>query len=162
MSKPCSKCRLIYPKYFYQNNNCYCIFCKIVNFPTSSDIYSYRWGFSNYTQLEIIESYRKNYLVEYKIVHPTVIDPNVKILNANPYIVSQLKLPDDLSTLKVFFTHSLDKSYLHSPNIFTQFTPTAQNQNNINWDLSSHTVSNNSVDTLIQIYLSTINPTDFF
>ena len=169
MSSPidaCSECRLSFPKYFNKNNLRYCIFCKIINHPTSYDIYSYVWGFSELSQSNIIEGYRTQFVKYSQIVPPSMIDPCVKIIRGNPYIISQIKADlesntDFKSKLKVFFTNSVDHNYLRSQNIFNK-SKSSSNKIILDWNLSEISYQEDCITEQIKIYLSKSNPADFF
>jgi hypothetical protein len=139
------------------------MFCKIIKFPTSSDIYSYVWGISDLSQCAIIDLYRKKFSEFSQIVPPQMIDPLVSIINVNPYILSEIKTDlnltkFDLTKLKVFFTNSIDKSYINIQNIFNN----NNNKINLDWNLSKITYKDENLDNIIQIYLAKQNPADLF
>jgi hypothetical protein len=92
-----------------------------------------------------------------------MIDPLVSIINVNPYILSEIKTDlnltkFDLTKLKVFFTNSIDKSYINIQNIFNN----NNNKINLDWNLSKITYKDENLDNIIQIYLAKQNPADLF
>jgi len=175
MSSPndaCSECEVSFPKYFNKNDLRYCIFCKIINHPTSYDIYSYVWGLSELSQSNIIDGYRTQFVKYSQIVPPSMIDPCVKIIRGNPYIISQIKTNleskteleskiDFESKLKVFFTNYVDHTYLRSQNIFNK-SKSSSNKIILDWNLSEISYRDPLIDEQIKIYLSNTNPADFF
>jgi hypothetical protein len=166
MSSCCDECKIIFPKYIIHHNKNYCIFCKIINYPTINDIYSYKWGISTMSQSTINESYRKKFSEISQIVPPSIIDQNVRIISANPYIISQILSDITELNLRVFLTQNVNRSYFLSQNIFQNNQKQKQNQNqsqiNYSWDLSKISYNDDSINNLITKFLSKQDPSICF
>ena len=161
MSLKCVECKITYPKYINYHNKNYCIFCKIINHPESTDIYSYVWGVSTMSQSMINESYRNFFSESSQIVPPSIIDPSVQIIDTNPYIISQILSEITNLDVRLFITQNISKSYFLSQNIFQR---NHSNQSNINysWDLSKISYKDEQIDNLITKFLSKQNPSICF
>jgi hypothetical protein len=118
------------------------------------------------SQSTINESYRKKFSEISQIVPPSIIDQNVRIISANPYIISQILSDITELNLRVFLTQNVNRSYFLSQNIFQNNQKQKQNQNqsqiNYSWDLSKISYNDDSINNLITKFLSKQDPSICF
>lgn len=95
----CINCDLNYKELYEE----LCVFCNIVKENKKENVFDIIIGFSNLTQLEIINKTYEFFLKTDKIPYPNEIDPKVVTIKINPYVYRKKN-----KECKIFFTNTID------------------------------------------------------
>jgi len=95
-----------------------CVFCNIVKENKKQNLFDIIIGFSNLTQLEIINKTYELFLKTDRICYPNEIDSDVTTLRINPYIYRQTN-----KDYKIFFTNTIDLNKIRSKRFPFKYNP---------------------------------------
>jgi len=110
----CINCNLNYKELYDE----LCVFCNIVKENKKQNLFDIIIGFSNLTQLEIINKTYKYFIKMDRIPYPNEIDPAVITLRLNPYIYRQTN-----KDYKIFFTNTIDLNKIKSKRFPFKYIP---------------------------------------